>query len=230
MLRVAAPGGARYEPALLTGLSLLRYPAFTAHACCERVRERLTRDRPELVAAGIHLIVAQLPDGDLILGDSHDYGDPVSPFHDERLDDLVLAEARRLLGIDRLEIRERWHGVYPVAPGDPFLVEEPMAGVRLVEVVSGVGMTTALGLAVRVLDELLSRDARPAAHHPGPRERVLVMDCDLERVAAVAVERPLERAALGIAGRAGGPRGPARDAELRAARRRRAPAAIAAIV
>jgi len=52
MLRVAGPGGRRYAPALLTGLSLLRYPAFTAQPGCERVRARITEERPELVAAG----------------------------------------------------------------------------------------------------------------------------------------------------------------------------------
>lgn len=156
MIRVAAPGGRTYRPALLTGLSLVRYPGFVAQLGAERVRTRLARERPELLAAGVHLIVTQLPDGDLILGDTHEYGDTVSPFGDESLDELVLAEARRLLGVERLEVRERWHGVYPVAPGAPFMVTRPLEGVRVVEVVAGVGMTTALGLAPRVLDELLA--------------------------------------------------------------------------
>jgi D-hydroxyproline dehydrogenase subunit beta len=80
MLRVAGPGGRRYTPALLTGLSLLRYPAFTVQRGSERVRARIAEERPELVAAGIHLIVAQLPGGDLIVGDTHEYADTVSPF------------------------------------------------------------------------------------------------------------------------------------------------------
>jgi FAD dependent oxidoreductase TIGR03364 len=161
MQRVASPGGARYRPALLTGLSLLRYPAFEAQPGFERVRARLAAERPELVDAGIHLIVTQLPDGDLIIGDTHEYGDAVSPFNDARLDALVLAEAARLLGAERLDVRERWHGVYPVLENEQFLVESPMAGVLLVEIVSGIGMTTAFGLARRVLDDALS-DGRPA--------------------------------------------------------------------
>jgi FAD dependent oxidoreductase TIGR03364 len=169
MLRVAAPDGRRYGPALLTGLSLLRYPAFAATEEFARVRARIGRERPELVAAGIHLILTQLPDGDLILGDTHDYGEPASPFGVERLDQLLLSEARGLLGVPRLEVRERWHGVYPSAPGSPFLVAAPLPGVRVVEVVSGIGMTTALGLAPRVLDELLrGASERPADRRPAP--------------------------------------------------------------
>jgi FAD dependent oxidoreductase TIGR03364 len=154
MLRVAAPCGRRYRPALLTGLSLLRYPAFTCQPAAGRLAQRITAERPELVAAGVHLIVTQLPDGDLVVGDTHEYGDTVSPFADERLDELVLAEARRLLGADRLEVKERWHGVYPSAPGEPFAIEQPLPGVAVVEIVSGVGMTTALGLAPRTFDAL----------------------------------------------------------------------------
>jgi len=168
MLRVAGPGGRRYAPALLTGLSLLRYPAFTAQRGFERVRARIEEERPELVAAGIHLIVAQLPGGDLILGDTHDYGDTVSPFRDERLDRLVLGEATALLGLERLEVRERWQGVYPSAPGDPFLVTEPLPRVWVVEVVSGVGMTTALGLAARALDRMLGGATSPPRAVPVP--------------------------------------------------------------
>lgn len=154
MMRVAAPGGRRYGPALLTALSLARYPGFSVRPGAAELSARLSEERPELTRAGIHLIVTQLPGGDLLLGDTHEYGHTVSPFGDERLDELVLAEARRLLGVDGLEVRERWHGVYPSAPGDPFLTVSPLPGVAVVEVVSGVGMTTALGLAPRTFDAL----------------------------------------------------------------------------
>jgi D-hydroxyproline dehydrogenase subunit beta len=154
MLRVAAPAGRRYRPALLTALSLLRYPGYTEQPGAEALRARIEAERPDLIAGGVHLIVTQLPGGDLLLGDTHEYGDTVSPFGDERLDDVVLTEARRLLGADSLTVRQRWHGVYPSAPGHPFLIAEPLPGVAVVEIVSGVGMTTALGLAPRTLDAL----------------------------------------------------------------------------
>jgi D-hydroxyproline dehydrogenase subunit beta len=154
MLRVAAPGSRRYRPALLTALSLLRYPGFSDHPGFAAVRARIAAERPELLAAGVHLIVTQLPDGDLILGDTHEYAETVSPFGDEQLDQLVLDEARRLLGVDAFHVRQRWHGIYPSAPGDPFLIAQPAPGVAVVEIVAGMGMTTALGMAPRTLDAL----------------------------------------------------------------------------
>ena len=166
MLRVAPSRPLRLAPALLTGLSLLRYPAFSDRPEAAAVRARLERERPELVERGIHLIVTQLPDGDLILGDTHWYGDTPDPFRDERLDALVLAEARALLG--DVEVRERWIGVYPTAPGDPFLIDCPLPGVAIAEVVAGVGMTTGLGLAARTLDVLGVTEGSGAGANPSP--------------------------------------------------------------
>lgn len=154
MLRVRAPANRRYGPALLTGLSLLRYPGFSERPGADRLRARLAAEVPELIEAGIHLIVTQLPGGDLLIGDSHEYGRTISPFGDERLDELLLAQARRLLGAERLDVLQRWHGIYPSAAGDPFLVQTPLPGVAIVEIVAGIGMTTALGLAPRTFQAL----------------------------------------------------------------------------
>lgn len=154
MLRVAAPDGRRYTPGLLTALSLVRYPGYSVHPGGAQLRARLQAQRPELLAAGVNLIVAQIESGDLLIGDTHEYADTISPFGDEALDQLLLAEAGELLGVPRLTVRERWHGIYPSAPGEPFDSWRPMEGVAVVEVVSGVGMTTAFGLAPLTLDAL----------------------------------------------------------------------------
>jgi FAD dependent oxidoreductase TIGR03364 len=163
MLRAAAPAARRYGPALATGLSLIRYPAFAWQEPAVALRARLERERPELLEAGIHLLVTQLPDGDLIIGDSHAYGDTLEQFAGERVYELLLAEAGRLLGADRLAVRERWLGFYPTRGAstqtqkcEPFHVSCPMPGVRVVENVAGIGMTLSLGYAPTVLDGLLS--------------------------------------------------------------------------
>jgi D-hydroxyproline dehydrogenase subunit beta len=154
MLRVAAPGGRTVAPAVLTGTSLLRYGAFAACPSAAAVRARIEARSPELLDADVNLMFTQRPDGDLLLGDTHHRAHTVDPFRDEALDDLLLAEAGRLLGVDGLAVRERWQGVYAAAPGD-FLVAGPVDGCRVVSVTTGIGMTTAFGLAPEVLDDLL---------------------------------------------------------------------------
>src|SRR5262249_60591925 len=94
------------------------------------------------------------PAAALRTGATHAYERAPPPFQDERLDELLLRETAGLLGVERLEVRERWRGVYAHAPGREFLLERPLPSVRAVAVTSGIGMTTAFGLAPRVLDDL----------------------------------------------------------------------------
>lgn len=152
MLRVAH--GGVIAPAVLTGFSMLRYDAFARCPSTEKVRERLETDHPELVAAGLNLMFTQLPDGSLTIGDTHHYSRTVDPYRPEHLDDLVLVETARLLGVPTLSVLERWRGIYASAP-EPFLTATPVPLTRAVSVTSGIGMTTALGLAPAVLDDLL---------------------------------------------------------------------------
>jgi D-hydroxyproline dehydrogenase subunit beta len=152
MLRVASPGDRTIDPAVLTGLSLLRYRGFADCASLTAVHERFARERPQLLDADVNLMLTQRPDGDLTIGDTHAYARTPSPFRDEQLDELVLAQTAELLGVDHLAVRERWQGIYAHAPGREFLVAEPAPGVHTVAITSGIGMTTALGLAPAVLD------------------------------------------------------------------------------
>ncbi len=160
MLRLAAPDSRRYSPALATGLSLVRYPAFARRPEAAPLRARLLAQRPELLEHGIHLLVTQLPDGDLIVGDTHAYADTPAPFGEERLYAWLLEEAERLLGY-RPEVRQRWHGIYPAVSqeSDAFVVTAPVPGVRVVQNVAGIGMTLSPGQAPAVLDGLLAEIA-----------------------------------------------------------------------
>lgn len=153
MLRVRNPHRRGIEPAVLTGLSMLRYDAFAQCPSHGAVRARIERESPELVAAEVNLMFTQRPDGDLTVGDTHSYATTHDPFNAEALDEQLLTETARLLGVPRLDVRERWRGVYAAAP-QPFLVATPAPGVRVVSVTSGIGMTTAFGLAPSVLDDL----------------------------------------------------------------------------
>ncbi|WP_030452990.1 TIGR03364 family FAD-dependent oxidoreductase [Herbidospora cretacea] len=155
MLRVADPYGREIAPAVLTGFSMLRYDGFAALPGLTAVRARLESESAPLVDAGLNLMFTQRPDGDLVIGDTHRYATTLDPFNAEELDHHVLRETARLLGVPRLEVRERWRGVYASA-ARPFLDVSPVPGVRVVSVTSGIGMTTAFGLAPRVLDELLT--------------------------------------------------------------------------
>lgn len=158
MLQVRTPGGIRVEEAVLTGSSMLRYPALARTAGARALRERWTAERPEMLAAVVNHMLTQRPGaggraGDLVVGDTHAYARTPGPFSDEPLDELLLAETRALLGVRDLTVVRRWQGVYASAEGE-FLRAKVAPGVAAVSVTSGIGMTTAFGLAPDVLDSL----------------------------------------------------------------------------
>jgi FAD dependent oxidoreductase TIGR03364 len=150
MLLVDPPGDRRFGPAVLTGLSMLRYPAMAALPAAADVRARFAVERPELLDADVNLMFTQRPDGGLLIGDTHERDRTLAPFRDEAWDELLLAEVAGLLGVASLRVRQRWYGEYASGDGE-FLVAEPMPGVRAVSVTTGIGMTTAFGLADAVL-------------------------------------------------------------------------------
>jgi FAD dependent oxidoreductase TIGR03364 len=156
MLRVDNPGGRNIVPAVQTGYSMLRYTGFADCASLPALRDRLTRETPELVGMGLNLMFTQRPDGTLTIGDTHSYAVTLPPFEDEELDAAVLRETARLLGVERLTVRERWRGVYASAPLS-FLDATPAEGVRVVAVTTGVGMTTAFGFAREVVEDLVGQ-------------------------------------------------------------------------
>jgi D-hydroxyproline dehydrogenase subunit beta len=154
MLQLSNPRPVQVDPAVLTGYSLLRYPGFNVSPALDKVRDRLRGEDPDGVAADLNLMFTQRPDGDIVLGDTHEYSATVSPFRDEARDNLLLDHARRLFGTAELTVRRRWQGVYASAEA-PFLIATPADHVRVVSVTSGVGMTISFGLARHVMDGLL---------------------------------------------------------------------------
>lgn len=155
MLGVAPPAPVEVEPAVLTGTSMLRYPGFAVSPALEALREQTSERDPAAVEAVVNLMFTQRPDKTVLLGDTHTYATTPSPFQDEAQDLLLLRRARALFGGVTPVVRERWQGVYASAP-DPYLVATPAPEVRIVSVTSGIGMTTAFGLAARVLPDLLA--------------------------------------------------------------------------
>ncbi|MBO0981237.1 TIGR03364 family FAD-dependent oxidoreductase [Microbacterium sp. SD291] len=131
---------------LLTGWSLIRYGRFTGGREAAALRERLHAERPDLAALDLNQMYTQLPDGTLIIGDSHATDAAPPPFQPEAAFAAFLAEAEELFDMPAPRVIERWQGVYAKGPQE-FLVETPDEGVLVLAATTGIGMTTGLGLA-----------------------------------------------------------------------------------
>jgi FAD dependent oxidoreductase TIGR03364 len=163
MLRVAAPGW-RLPAAVMSDLGLVRYLGYRTPSL-PALRARLEAEQPDLLADGIHLIAVQGADGSLVVGDSHHYADTHDPFQPRDVDDRMLSELSAVLDIPAPDVIERWTGIYPSGPETAF-TEAVRPGVRLVNVTSGTGASTAFAIAEETLAEMLGLPPPPHALEP----------------------------------------------------------------
>jgi FAD dependent oxidoreductase TIGR03364 len=146
---VGQPRGWRLGPHLASGLTLRHYASFRVCDSLGVLRERIARETPELDHYGIHVMASQNDMGEVILGDSHEYGSAIEPFDRAVIDDLILRELRRVIRLPDWRLAGRWHGVYAKHEELPLFEAEPLTRVHVCTGAGGAGMTMAFGLAER---------------------------------------------------------------------------------
>ena len=144
---------------LFTGWSLLRYSGFEGLPAVVDVAARLAEESPDYLELDLHQMYTPQPDGTILIGDTHIRETSASPFQSEAGFEALVTEAKAMFGVDRIEVTERWQGVYSSAPDSEFLLVEPIPGVHVVTVTTGIGMTTSLGLAESSLTSALEQNA-----------------------------------------------------------------------
>jgi hypothetical protein len=153
MLRLESPGFA-LPGTVMSDLSLLRYGGFARLPESRALRRRLQAEQGEHLRHGVHLIVAQGPDGSLVVGDSHHYDAAAAPFADERVYALILEEYSAVVGRPPPAVRERWLGSYATAKAGAVLIDAPTPRVRLVVVTSGIGASTGFAIGEETIEDL----------------------------------------------------------------------------
>lgn len=155
MLRLAPETPRRLETAIMSDLGLARYHGYADLPEAAALKARLDVEQAQERANGVHLIVVQSADGSLIVGDSHHYGDAVSPFGESRVDDLILNEFDAVLDMGPRRVTERWIGTYASAPDRWLLRAAPQEAARLVVITAGCGASTCFGVAEETITDLL---------------------------------------------------------------------------
>jgi D-hydroxyproline dehydrogenase subunit beta len=158
MMRARVPLSFALPAPLFTGWSLLRYSGFEGLPSIAAVADRLRTEHPDYVAIDLHQMYTPQPDGSILIGDTHYRDVSTSPFQPEEGFSVLVDEARKIFDVKVIDVVERWQGVYGSAPGQEFLVEEPIERTHVVTVTTGIGMTTSMGLAQDSVENALSRD------------------------------------------------------------------------
>ena len=137
------------------GLSLLHYKSFTASKALEILKAKLQNELPEHLKWGIHVMVSQNMNGELTVGDSHEYGLDFDPFDKHFINQLILDYLKKMVHIDQWRLIESWNGIYPkMTNGKTDFHLEVENGVHIVNGIGGNGMTLSFGFAEEIINKI----------------------------------------------------------------------------
>jgi len=156
MMRTVPQSDFRIQTALCAGLTLTHYAAFEGCPSLAALKARIANETPYFPRWGIHVMVSQNAAGELIIGDSHEYGLNPEPFDKENINRYIIEYLQTFARVPTLEIAETWHGVYAKLPGKTELIFHPEEGVTVVNALSGAGMTLSFGLAEETVARTLT--------------------------------------------------------------------------
>lgn len=183
MLRVAPPDPSfALGPHLASGLTLRHYAAFEGLPALQDVKQRFAESAPELDRFGIHVMMSQAADGELVLGDSHQYDEDIDPMNNELIDDYILRECRKVFRFPG-QVTKRWTGIYAKYTR-PWLAFPFSDQGYVLNGFGGAGMTLSLAAGERLVADItkgctvpighefpwdveLSENAKPAYNHQG---------------------------------------------------------------
>jgi FAD dependent oxidoreductase TIGR03364 len=147
MATAPQPNGWKLGPHLAGGLTLGHYKSFEVCPGLAKVKARIAERYPLHVKYGIHVMASQNQLGEVVIGDSHEYGDAITPFDKEVIDRLILDYLAKMMKLPNLEIARRWHGIYAKHPSKVQFVAEPQKGCTIFASPGGAGITLAFGCA-----------------------------------------------------------------------------------
>ncbi|MFT3825446.1 MAG: TIGR03364 family FAD-dependent oxidoreductase [Chitinophagaceae bacterium] len=153
MRLVMQPDNWRIGPSLCGGLSLAHYKSFEVAASLPALKKHFEETLPEYIRWGIHVMVSQNAEGELTIGDSHEYGLVFDPFDKQFINQLVVDYLQKFARFKNWNLLQSWHGIYPKkTDGKTDFVHQPEPGVTIVNGLGGAGMTLSFGFAEEVLN------------------------------------------------------------------------------
>lgn len=152
MRLIMQPGGWRIGPSLCGGLSLIHYKGFESASSLPALKKYYETNLPDYIKWGIHVMVSQNAEGELTIGDSHEYGLVFDPFDKAFINKLIIDYMKQFAVFKDWSMIQSWHGIYPKRTnGEIDFIYTPEKGVTIVNGLGGNGMTLSFGLAEEVV-------------------------------------------------------------------------------
>ena len=150
MMRTVPMPEVKLEGNILTGLTIRRYESFKE---CPSFASLTTPEHlQDLTQWGIHVLFKKATDGSVIIGDSHEYSD-VNHSDDlgfnisQHINELIIAEASRIVNFNVRHIASSWAGFYPQHPEKDIVEYDLEDRIHIRTAIGGKGMTSAAGYA-----------------------------------------------------------------------------------
>jgi FAD dependent oxidoreductase TIGR03364 len=158
MMRTAPVKNIALAGNILTGLTIRRYESFEEY-CPSFKTIPLPVHYEELKSYGIHLLFKVAPDGSVIIGDSHEYAaatnfDELGFNLNSHINELMIAEASRIVNFDVRQIATTWAGFYPQHPEKHILEYDIDNRIHIRTCIGGKGMTASAGYAEQSIKQL----------------------------------------------------------------------------
>jgi FAD dependent oxidoreductase TIGR03364 len=152
MRLIAQPDNWRMGPALCGGLSLIHYNSFKAATSLRTLKKKYEQEYPAYIKWGIHVMAAQNQEGQITIGDSHEYGAAPDPFDKQLINQLILDYLAGFASFPNEAILETWNGIYAkLTNGESYIIAEPESGVTIINGLGGAGMTLSFGLCEKII-------------------------------------------------------------------------------
>jgi len=154
MRLVGQPDQWRIGPSLCGGLSLIHYPGFKSAPTLPALRERYEQQYAEYLKWGIHVMVSQNGEGELTVGDSHEYGLTHDPFDKAFIYEMILSYLKTFTRFKDDTVLQTWQGIYPKMTNDEAsFITEPESKVTVINGLGGNGMTLSFGLCEQYIQQ-----------------------------------------------------------------------------
>lgn len=132
---------------------MIHYKGFDIAASLPELKQHYQQTMPEYLKWGIHVMVSQNAEGELTIGDSHEYAHVHDPFDKQFINQLILDYLKQFSRFKSWDLKQSWNGTYPkITTGETDFIYSPEQGVTIVNGLGGAGMTLAFGLAEEVLN------------------------------------------------------------------------------
>lgn len=156
MRLVAQPDNWRIGPSLCGGLSLIHYKGFASAPSLPQLKKHYEETMPDYLKWGIHVMVSQNGEGELTIGDSHEYGRHIDPFDRSFINTMILDYMKTFAQYKDWTLAQNWNGIYPkLLNSENHFYKQMESGVHIINGLGGNGMTLSFGLGEELVEKIV---------------------------------------------------------------------------